>query len=53
LEAHQIIAVMSAFRVKQTCPFAEFRFRGRYWGQSGHGLYKKVAAPALRLFFFA
>ena len=24
--------------VKQTWPFAEVRFRGRYWVQSGHGV---------------
>jgi hypothetical protein len=28
---------MSAFEVKQTWRFAEVRFRGRYWWQSGHG----------------
>jgi hypothetical protein len=29
---------MSLSGVKRTWPFAGIRFRGRYWGQSGHAL---------------
>jgi len=26
----------------QTWPYAEIRFRGRYWGKSGHGLLQRI-----------
>jgi putative ABC transport system substrate-binding protein len=41
LSATELVLPMPRVRlsaVKQTWPFAEFRFRGRYWGQSGHAL---------------
>jgi hypothetical protein len=33
---------MSAIGIKQTWRFAEVRFRGRYWGQSGHRLLRRI-----------
>jgi hypothetical protein len=44
---------MSAFGGKADMIYCGIRFHGRCRGQSGHGLYKKVAALTLRLFFFA
>jgi hypothetical protein len=39
-----VIGMMVAVHLKQglTWPSVEFRFRGRYWVQSGHGLLQRI-----------